>query len=131
MKEDTLSRGIGEYAQAYLEAWAAHEAFRRLGFPAGTIFVHKNPAPDHDLLVVILHGRGPEQKRFAVTAGPVPVEDDWQKEWTEFGESVRSGVFTEEELQAVWEYSWVKANSVDLLKSMLAKGFPIGLKGIN
>jgi len=125
------SKEIGEYDQAYLEAWAMHEALRRLGFPAETIFLHKNPPPEGDLIVVVKRGQGSREKRLNITVGPPREDEDWEAEWTAFGRSVNAREFTEDELQAVWEHSWVREHTVELVQALMAKGFPINLKGMN
>jgi hypothetical protein len=98
------------------EAWAVHEAFRRLGFPSGSIFMHRNPSPDENLCVVLRHCG----KQFAVTVGKV--NDDWEAEWECFGSGVNSGAFSETELYEIWDGSFVRNNAVSLLLGLRDKG---------
>lgn len=116
------SRGrYARVAPVYREAYATHEAFRRLGFTPDQIFVHRNPAPLLDLMVVVVH----HGAQFAVSVGRV--EDDWKTQWGDMVELVRSDPDEAERMQ-IWESSRIASNTVGLLMSLAAKGIepPLG-----
>jgi len=118
------SAPTGRYAgfePAYLEAYATHEAFRRLGFSSDQIFVHRNPAPLLDLMVVVRH----HGTQFAVSVGRV--EDDWQTRWGDMVALVRSDP-GDHDLRHIWESSLISRHTVGLILDLEAKGIepPLG-----
>jgi hypothetical protein len=114
---------INDYPAPIREAWAMHEAFRKLGYPAGCIFVHRNP--DGELFVVLRHSC----RQFAVSCGLAG--DNWQSEWNGFAEAVNDHSFSDKDLEQIWESSWVRQNSVGMLLKMAEKGFEPSVKELN
>lgn len=113
-----------DFDPIFSEAWAAHEAFRKLGFPSDVIFMHRNP--DGGLHVVLKH-RG---LQFAVTVGVVAA-DTWEADWTRFAEAVNSRQFSDVVLQTLWEQSAALRGSTPMLVAMHNKGFALDLYKAN
>jgi len=103
-----------DFSHQVRESWANHEAFRRLGFSADEIFV----AVDVVRAYTVLRAQGLE---FVVVLGDI--EDGFLDGWSMFAECSNRNAFAEEDLQEVWEESWVKNNSVCLVTAMTDKGF--------
>jgi hypothetical protein len=99
----------------YREAWAVHEALRKLGFASDQIFMHRNPAPDNMLLVVLRH----QGKQLATTIGRVG--DGWEAEWGDFVNYANDAA-NEPELLEIYEASWVRQQYVPLLLKLSEKG---------
>jgi hypothetical protein len=99
----------------YREAWAVHEALRKLGFTADQIFMHRNPSPDDTLLVVLRH----QGKQLATTIGKVP--DGWEDEWGEFVRYANDAA-NEAAMLEIYEASWVRQHYVPLLMALSTKG---------
>jgi len=115
---DIESLTIKSMEPAVREAICYHEAFRRLGFLPDDIWVGTNSTGQ---VTVELHAQG---KVFTTIAGVCESAKDeqlfgvlWLKAMHLVIES------TDEELQEIWESSFVKKNFIDFAKSMWEKGF--------
>jgi hypothetical protein len=108
-----------DFLPVYSEAWATHEAFRRLGYPASAIFLHRNP--DGVLMIALRH----IDKQFAVSLGKVGKR--WAKDWARFIDAVNEGKFSEEDLLEVWSTSAACREGASLLGHMALKGMPLSL----
>ena len=109
----------------YREAWAIHQAYRRLGYPSENIALHQNP--DGVLCVILKH----MTLQFAVTVGVV--QPGWETTWSQFSEAVNNGTFTDDDLMRVWQDSVVcrNVNRVSLFDALKLKGFPLDLNRTN
>jgi hypothetical protein len=100
-----------------LEALAAHEKLRKLGFTPDQIFIHQNPPPLLDIAVVLRH----QGKQFAITVGQYAAAD-WLEKWKELVELFNSKRLPESELNAFYESSITGSNHVSLLLALDQKG---------
>lgn len=116
-----------EYTTPIKECWAAHEVFRRLGFPPEDIYVathQEATTPWIPLtLFVVLKTQG---KEFLVTCGgsykSQKEADAAFREYSEFINALKQGAFSEEQLTEVYEGSYIVNNSVQLLMALSNKG---------
>lgn len=100
------------------EAVAAHEAFRKLGFPSDDIFMCKDAA---NVLAVVLKSQG---KEFILTVGEVDEPDHvWQARWTE--KATWWNTAPDAEKLPVYAESAVRRNAELLVGCLLQKGFVI------
>lgn len=108
---------LESYPRPLLEALAAHETLRKLGFTPDQIFMHHNPPPTLDIAVVLRH----QGKQFAITVGGY-AEDDWVDKWKELVALFNSKQIPEAEFQAFYDTSITGANHVSLLLALQQKG---------
>jgi hypothetical protein len=113
-----VSRPFLDYPAPLREALAVHEAFRKLGFTSDQIYIHRNPEPLSDIVVVIYqHG-----KSLATTLGRLEGEEaDWRGQWKELVERFNAGEI-DTDFDAFYEQSYIRAHYVDLLFMLNAKG---------
>jgi hypothetical protein len=113
------------------ETWAYFEALRRLGFrPDDIFFVTGNGIPDTlpvpsvcPCVFVLLKHSGEE---FSINVGPFKGKaEDQEKMWLQMAAGIADGTYDEEELQIVWENSRAFRDSVALVTTLRAKGFPL------
>ncbi len=106
-----------------LEALAAHETLRKLGFTPDQIFIHRNPPPGLDIAVVLQH----QGKEFAVVVGQY-AEEDWLDRWKELVDVFNSKELPEREFEAFYAESLTGRNHVPLLLALARKGItpPLG-----
>lgn len=112
------------YPAALREALAVHEAFRKLGFTPEQIYMHRNPKPHRDIVVVVIH----LERQFAVTCGGQELNRKWKERWRELVERYNRGDFSEDEFQAWYDRSFVGTRHVELLLGLAQKGIapPLG-----
>lgn len=111
------STALDRFPRPLLEALAAHETLRKLGFTPDQIFIHQNPPPMLDIAVVLRH----QGKQFAITVGRY-VADDWLAKWKELVELFNSRRLPEAEFQAFYNGSLTGSNHVSLLLALDRKG---------
>lgn len=111
------SNTLDAFPRPLLEALAAHETLRKLGFTPDQIFIHQNPPPLLDIAVVLRH----QGKQFAVTVGQYAAED-WLDKWKELVALFNSHQLPENEFQTFYENSLTGANHVSLLLALDQKG---------
>lgn len=107
----------------FREALAVHECIRKLGFSSSQVFMHRNPPPRHDIVVVLKH-RG---KQLATTVG-IYDKDDWQEQWTKLVHLFNGNQIGESEFWDWYEKSWVNQHKIEFLTVMESKGIspPLG-----
>jgi len=114
---------LTSFHPVFLEALSVHEALRKLGFASAQIYMHRNPAPRFDVVVVLKH-RG---KQLVTTAG-VYSGDDWQEQWTKLVHLFNGNQIKESDFWDVYEKSWVNEHRIEFLTAMEMKGIspPLG-----
>jgi len=106
------------YPTAFLEALCVHEALRTLGFAADQIFLHRNPSPSYEVVVVLRHCG----KQLATISGPYE-PDDWADQWKRIGDDFNSGKIVEDDFQDWYRNeSWIFRNKAGLLLMLHSKG---------
>jgi len=108
---------LDSFPRPLLEALAAHETLRKLGFTPDQIFIHQNPPPLLDIAVVLRH----QGKQFAITVGQYAAED-WLDKWKELVELFNSKRLPEADFEAFYESSITGTNHVSLLFALQQKG---------
>jgi hypothetical protein len=109
---------LDSYPKEFKEALATHEFFRKLGFSAENIFIHLRA---DGMLMMVLEDQG---KRFAVNLSPTKLtEIELRSQWPELVGKINGGEVPGEELDAVWVNSYIFANKVDAVATLLLKGF--------
>lgn len=98
------------------EALATHELLRRLGFSSDQIFMHRNPPPLEDIVVVLKH----QGKQCAITLGKLV--GPWEEDWSRLVELYNTHVITEAEFQAWYDQSWVRMHAPEILLVLGQKG---------
>jgi hypothetical protein len=114
---------IATYPDPLVEALATHEFLRKCGFASEQIFVHRNPEPLLDVVVVLKH----LGKQFVVSCGMFD-SSEWQTLWTAIVENYNSGKISEAEFQCRYSTSWVFTNRISMLWALHEKGIepPLG-----
>jgi hypothetical protein len=117
------SRGFDSYPAPLKEALAVHEAFRKLGFSAEQIYIHRNPPPLLDIVVVLMH----LDKSLTVTLGRLG-DKRWKKKWTSLVHLFNSGGIPEDDFQRWYDRSFAGTHHVELLLMLQVKGIspPLG-----
>jgi len=105
------------FPRPLLEALAAHETLRKLGFTPDQIFIHRNPPPELDIAVVLQH----QGKQFAITVGQYAAET-WLAKWTELVALFNAKRIPAAEFQRLYERSLTGRNHVPLLLALQEKG---------
>lgn len=108
---------LDSFPRPLLEALAAHETLRKMGFTPDQIFIHQNPPPLLDIAVVLRH----HGKQFAITVGEYAAED-WLDKWKELVELFNSKQLPEDEMDRLYESSLTGSNHVSLLLALRRKG---------
>lgn len=107
---------LADFQKPLLEALAAHEAFRKLGFSSEQLFMHENPEPHGDIGVLLKHS----EKTFRFTVGrPAP---GWEEQWVRLVKLYNDGEFASEELNHWYDTSFVRMHYPELLLALHAKG---------
>ena len=108
---------LDDFPRPFIEALAAHETLRKLGFTPDQIFIHRNPAPHLDIAVVLRH----LGKQFVITVGQYAAED-WLEKWSEVVNLYNSKQIPKSELDAFYETSITGSQHVTLLLALDRKG---------
>lgn len=112
---------IEEFDSAVIEAWAAYEIFRDLGFGSEDIgFVHT--AADSHIMVTLYSGK------FNYSAGycKVPVAE-FDAQWERFTGALQSGDLTDSELARAYNNSFAVQHVTELLASLERGGIKYNL----
>ena len=131
-KDDDMPRAL-------LEAWAQHEAFRRLGFSPDDIFFGANQPAQMGLTPILKHQPAlricvtedqywqivcvlkTQEKQFVVTCGWCPKRMSHEQilaRWESFVERFNAGQIEDSYLQRVWERSQVRRDAVHLIEAL-------------
>lgn len=119
-----------EQSETLHEAWAAHEALRRLGFAAADIFfqVGGEWRVGH-LVFIVLRAQG---KEFRCGVGWVEgAPDSIEARWKAFAADIAAGRVTEAELERLWLKSAARRQAVQLITALSLKGFTFKQPGVS
>lgn len=111
-----------EIHPAYRALFGCHEAFRRLGFPAASIFVAlgDKAGVNKGIAISVLRYRG---KEFSVGAGLFDgTEEEFVKGWTFFVEAIGDSRVSNEVMERIWRESVVAQNMVGFIAALTGKG---------
>lgn len=108
---------IHSFPRPLLEALAAHETLRKLGFTPEQIFIHRNPPPQLDIAIVLRH----QGKQFAITVGRYD-DDNWLTKWTELVGLYNSKQLPDDELDELYVTSLTGSHHVQLVLALRQKG---------
>ena len=119
---------MNAFPKEILEAWAVHEALRRLGFLPEEIFVSMDN-PEGFLFVVLIA----QEKTFGINIGKPPFsEEEFFGLWEKFTHGLAT--FPDEFLQNAWDNSVIRTKTPEFVMALLQKGFnmtPGGIKHLN
>lgn len=120
---------IDSIPRMYREAWAAYEAFRKLGFKNDDIYPMISNSITHgkDVFHIVLEAQG---KQFIFTIGKIdrPAEEV-NEYWNKLIEAVCDMTLSDDTLHRMWKESFFgdKNNCKKLLIKISQKGFIIPL----
>jgi hypothetical protein len=107
----------------YREAWAFHEAYRRLGFPADVVFISTDGKDGHVQLNVCLCTHGQE---VVATAGFLAdTIASVRATWTEVATAIADGRVSTAALLRMWTTSMANAQICAMPFVLLKKGIPM------
>lgn len=112
---------VASYDAPILEAWAAWELFRRMGFSSDDLAFAVNAIGE---VCIVLKAQGKQFSVAVALVGPGDaVADRLIEQWHRFSETLQ--VAPEQELQTIWDRSLARQRTGETLVLMRAKGFVI------
>jgi hypothetical protein len=110
---------------AIREYFGYHELFRRLGFSPDELIPLVGPLEDggpEDQLFFVLESQG---KRFTAMCGQVKDFATFNADLAVFVDALQKKTISDADLKLMWEWSSCRANVVEILEAVRAKGFEI------
>lgn len=99
------------------ETWACHEALRRAGFRSDDIYII--PDANQGEVYVQLQAQG---KEFNMRVGPRGMSvEEFESKWKQWCADIQT--IAEDELQQLWESSFIRRRVIPLVADLTVKGF--------
>ena len=121
---------IADFDPIYVDCWAWHEAFRKLGFSADDIYVEiaKNGSVE-DCPLFIFMSLISQGRKFSAAIGPVvEPESVIAQKWTALCEAFNAKQIDEGDLATAYEARMSHLH-VSIVSALMNKGFDLGLRG--
>lgn len=116
------------FPQAVYEAWACHEAFRRLGFSADDIYVIGQPSANNGGRPAIHSVLRTQGRELVVICGVYETEEELKEVLNKYGiflELYNAGLMSESKMRQRYERSMVGQDRLGFVGAIQRKGIRI------